>query len=182
MNLLPIELYLYLFGIIPVGLCFAKWRFGLRWRVTAGWCAALSWVYCNLAMLLYPPENGFARFVYLVTGWFWLLPLFLLLAALFHFIGRKMVGDLKVKAGRWGFQACALAAAGILAWSVFGHMSQERAVIEARSELRKRGLEPRGKEIPAWEDGHWIIRYPECEFKEIRLNRNGQFSWIGGPG
>jgi hypothetical protein len=61
-------------------------------------------------------------------------------------------------------------------------MSAERAVTQARIELEERGHKPSGREIPDFEDGHWIIRYPDSDFGEIRLTRNGRMSWIGGPG
>lgn len=61
-------------------------------------------------------------------------------------------------------------------------MSAGRAAVEARAELRARGFEPKGREILDYGDGHWIVRYPDTEFGEIRLTRNGSMSWIGGPG
>lgn len=86
MYLLPIEIYLSLLLLIPLGVCFAKWRFSISWKLATAVCAALSWMYFNLWMMrLDPPENGFAGLVYLVTGWFWLLPIFVVFATIFRF-------------------------------------------------------------------------------------------------
>jgi hypothetical protein len=55
MNLLPIELYLVLVGVIPLGVCFAKWKFGMSWIVASMLCAGASWIYFNLWMGMLDP-------------------------------------------------------------------------------------------------------------------------------
>lgn len=183
MNLLPIELYVMLAGVIPLGACLAKWKFALSWKVTWMLCAGISWIYFNLWMAkLDPPANGFANFVYLVTGWFWLLPIFAVFFVGFRLIERRSASIGRAKVASVAFNICSGITALIVLWNLVGRMSAERAVIQARLELEERGYKPSGREIPDFEDGHWIIRYPESEFGEIRLTRNGRMSWIGGPG
>lgn len=183
MNLLPIELYLVLAGVIPLGLCFAKWNFAMSWIVAWVICAGISWIYFNLwMMILDPPDNGFANFVYLVTGWFWLLPIFGILFVGFRLVEMCHKSAEKSKVAAVGFNTCAGMTAVIVLWNFVGWMSAERAVREARLELEERGYRPSGREIPDFEGGHWIIRYPDTDFGEIRLTRNGRMSWIGGPG
>jgi hypothetical protein len=183
MNLLPIELYLVLVGVIPLGVCFAKWKFGMSWIVASMLCAGASWIYFNLWMgMLDPPDNGFANFVYLVTGWFWLLPIFAVFFVIFRLLERRPSSSARAKLAVLGFNTCASITTVILLWNLVGRMSAERAVKQARIELEQRGYKPGGREIPDFDDGHWIIRYPDSDFGEIRLTRNGRMSWIGGPG
>ena len=183
MNLLPIELYLVLVGVIPLGVCFAKWKFTLSWKVALMLCAGISWIYFNLWMAkLDPPDNGFANFVYLVTGWFWLLPIFAVFFVGFRLIERRATSVGRSKVTAIGFNICSGITVVIVLWNLVGWMSAERAVTQARIELEERGHKPSGREIPDFEDGHWIIRYPDSDFGEIRLTRNGRMSWIGGPG
>ncbi|MCB1225398.1 MAG: hypothetical protein KDK99_06270 [Verrucomicrobiales bacterium] len=183
MNLLPIEIYLVLAGVIPLGVCFAKWKFAMNWKVAFILCAGLSWIYFNLWMAkLDPPDNGFANFVYLVSGWFWLLPIFAILFVGFRLTETRASSSRGLKVASVGFNICAGITAVIVLWNLVGRMSAERAVTQARIELEERGYKPTGREIPSFEDGHWIIRYPDSDFGEIRLTRNGRMSWIGGPG
>ncbi len=183
MNLLPIEIYMFLLAVIPLGICFAKWKYLLPWTVATLICAALSWVYLNLwMMVLDPPDNGFTSFVYLVSGWLWMLPIFAVFLLPFRLMENRLTTEKKSQIGACGFSICAGITALILLWNLFGRMSENRAIIQARLELHRRGLEPRGKQIPIYEDGHWVVRFPECEFREISLTRNGRMSWIGGPG
>ncbi len=182
MYLLPIELYLLLVVVIPLGVCFAKWKYALRWKIAIVWCAALSWIYFNLAMALNPPENGFANAVYLVSGWVWLLPVLGLIGGVFRIVESRVSPISQLRIGSHGYRICAGFSAAVLFWNIFGRMSEERALIEARQQLEQRGYEPTGRELPEYDDGHWIIRYPDTGFGEIRLTRNGSMSWIGGPG
>lgn len=183
MNLLPIDIYLLLLVVIPLGICFAKWKHALTWTVATLACSVLSWCYFNLwMMVLDPPDNGFANAVYFFTGWFWLLPIFILFLFPFRLIENRLSHDSKSRIGACGFSACVGIAALVLAWNGFGRMSEGRAIIQARQELRRLGLEPRGRENPAYEGGHWIIRYPDSDFGEICLTRNGRMHWVGGPG
>lgn len=182
MNLLPIEIYLILLVVLPLAVCFSKWKFSLTWMFAALVCAALSWCYFNLAMVLDPPDNGFANAVYFFTGWLYLLPIFAVLLLPFRLFENRLSSDRKSRIGRFGFSICAGITALVVAWNLFGWMSESRAIIQARQELHKRKFEPRGREIPVREAGHWIIRYPDCDFGEIRLTRNGRMSWISGPG
>lgn len=183
MNLLPIEIYLILLVIVPLGVCFAKWKNSGTWIGSMVICAALSWVYFNLwMMVLYPPDNGFTSAVYFITGWLWMLPIFAVVLLPFRIVENRLTSERKTEIGFFGYRVCAWIAGLVLIWNLFGWMSESRAVIQARQELRLRDLEPRGKQIPVYEDGHWIVRYPECAFGEIRLTRNGKMSWIGGPG
>ena len=183
MNLTPIEFYLILAFVIPLGVCFVKWRYSMKWIGAVTLCAALSWVYFNLWMSkLDPPDNGFANLVYLVTGWFWLLPIFVMFWIVFRLVEPRLRDGRQVGIGQWGLKICSVITALIVGWNLFGRMSEERAILEARHQLKERGYKPEGREIPDYDDGHWIIRYPDTEFGEIRLTRNGQMSWIGGPG
>lgn len=183
MNLTPIEFYLTLAIVIPLGICFAKWKYSHRWIAAAAICAALSWIYFNLWMgLLDPPDNGFANFVYFVSGWFWLLPIFGVLFLIFRLMERCISEPIRLKIGTVGFSVCSIFALLVLVWNFSGRMSMDRAITEARYQLRQRGHEPVGRELPTYEDGHWIVRYPDSSFGEIRLTRNGKMSWIGGPG
>ena len=183
MNLLPIELYMFLLAVVPLGACFAKWKYSVTWTVATLVCAALSWVYFNLwMMVLDPPDNGFAGAVYFFSGWLWMLPIFAFFALPFRLVENRLTTGRKSQIGAFGFSVCAGVTALVLIWNLFGNMSESRAIIQARLELHKNDLEPRGKQIPVYEDGHWIVRYPECDFGEIRLTRNGKMSWIGGPG
>lgn len=155
----------------------------MKWIAAAAVCSTLSWIYFNLWMgKLDPPDNGFANFVYLVTGWFWLLPIFGVFWIVFKLAERRLSDDWRENIGGWGFKLCSALTALIVAWNLFGRMSEHRAIIEARQQLEERGYKPEGREIPDYDDGHWIIRYPDTEFGEIRLHRNGRMSWIGGPG
>ncbi len=183
MNLTPIELYLFLLVVIPLGVCFMKWRYSMKWISAAAVCAVLSWVYFNFWMgKLDPPDNGLANFVYLVSGWFWLLPIFGVFLIVFLLIERHLQANRRGGIGEWGFKICSVLTALIVTWNLFGRMSEPRAIREARQQLEKRGYKPEGREIPYYDDGHWIIRYPDTEFGEIRLTRNGKMSWIGGSG
>ncbi len=181
MNLLPIELYLILVIVIPLGVCFAKWKYSIRWRASTLICAGLSWMYFNLWMMkLDPPGNAFANFVYLVSGWLWLLPIFGVLFVIFHLIESRLLQPIRDKIGSWGFTLCSAVSVIIVIWNIFGRMSEQRAITAARHELKKRGYDPEGRELPKYDAGHWIIGYPDTEFGEIRLTRNGKMSWIGG--
>lgn len=183
MDLLPIELYLGLLLLIPLAICFAKWGWSLTWKVSAIICAAVSWLYFNLWMgWLDPSDNGFANAVYLFTGWFWMLPIFVFFCLPFKLIENRLCAETKFRIGRYGFTLIGIISAAVLMWNVTGRMSEERAVRAAREELIKRGYEPRGRELPSFEGGHWIVRYPDTDFREIRLSKNGKMSWIGGPG
>lgn len=183
MNLTPIEFYLTLAIIIPLGTCFAKWKYSHRWIAATAICAGLSWIYFNLWMSkLDPPDNGFANFVYLVSGWLWLLPVFGVFCLIFRLLETWTTEPIRIKIGTAGFSVCSTLALLILLWNLFGRMSEERAITEARHQLRQHGHEPTGRELPSYEDGHWIIRYPDSSFGEIRLTRNGKTSWIRGPG
>ena len=182
-NLLPIEIYMVLVAVIPVGVCFAKWKWCLTWRFATLICAAMSWVYFNLWMMfLDPPDNGFAYAVYFVTGWFWLLPFFGVISVIFQVIESRFPDASGSKVAVLGFRVCAGVTAVIVVWNLGGWMSMERAVVEARHELLKRGCDPRGREIAIFERGSWTVRYPDSDFREIRLMRNGKMLWIGGPG
>ena len=169
--------------VIPLGICFAKWKFSIRWLVATLFCAGLSWIYFNLWMvILDPPDNGFANFVYLISGWFWLLPVFGIFAVIFRLIEGRLSQSTQDKVGSRGFTICSTVSVIIIIWNLFGWMSEQRAITEARRELIKNGYNPEGRENPKYYKGHWIIRYPDTEFGEIRLSRNGKMSWIGGPG
>ena len=120
--------------------------------------------------------------MYLVSGWVWMLPLFGLFCMIFRLVEGRVSQPMLGKVGSRGFKACAVVTALIVVWNLFGRMNEQRAITEARRELIKRGYVPAGREIPKYVDGHWIIRYPDTEFGEIRLSRNGKMSWIGGPG
>jgi hypothetical protein len=182
-NLLPIEIYLSLMAVIPVGVCFAKWQHALTWWSATMVCAAISWMYFNLWMMVIdPPDNGFASAVYFLTGWVWLLPAFGLVAMIFKSIESRFPGVSESKVAVIGYQVCIGLTAAILIWNLVGRMSMERAVVEARHQLRQRGHEPLGKEVASHEAGAWIVRYPDSDFGEIRLTRNGRMAWIGGPG
>jgi len=155
----------------------------MSWIVASVICAGLSWIYFNLWMAkLDPPDNGFANFVYLISGWIWLLPIFCIFFAVFRSVETRSSPSGRSKVATIGFNICAGITAVIVLWNLVGWMSAERAVSEARLELEERGYKPTGREIPDFEDGHWIIRYPDTDFGEIRLTRNGSVSWIGGPG
>jgi hypothetical protein len=183
MYLLPIEIYLSLFLVIPLGVCFAKWKFLISWKVAVVICAALSWLYFNFWMMhLDPPDNGFANAVYFLTGWFWLLPVFGLFAAVFRLMENRLAVPVKSIFAIFGYKTCTAFTVMVLIWNVLGGMSADRALIEARLQLKTRGFEPMGREIPEYANGHWIVRYPDAEFREIRLTRNGKMLWIGGPG
>ena len=179
MNLLPIELYLVLLGVIPLGLCFAKWKFGMSWKLALILCAGISWIYFNLWMKLDPPNNGFTSVAYLVSGWFWLLPIFAVFFVIFRLIETRPSSVGRSQIAMVGFNTCAGITAVIVLWNLVGRMSADRAVTQARLELKELGYKPRGREIPDFEDGHWIIRYPDSDFGEIGLDRNGRMSWIG---
>ncbi len=183
LNLLPIEIYLFLVVVIPLGVCFAKWGYDMTWLKATFLCACLSWVYFNLWMgKLYPPDNGFANLVYFVSGWFWLLPIFALCAIGFWFADRRWPTIKDSGFAQCGALVCAGITAVIVLWNLGGWMSEDRAVTEARQQLSQRGYEPKGREIPEYQRGHWTVRYPDTDFGEIRLDRNGRMSWIGGPG
>ena len=186
MNLLPSEIFAVLYLLIPMGLVAYRWQYDIAWWKLWLICASLSWVFFNTYMAIDPPNNGFANFVYLVTGWFWMLPMFglmlfsdLLLMRIFRNISQS---PWRSRLGRIGFSTFLVASALCFLWGLFGQMSRDRAIIEARNELLNRGYEIVGPEDAVFLDRHWVIRYPESKFQEIRLNRNGSMSWIGGPG
>ena len=107
MNLTPIELYFFL--ILPLSACFWKWQVSSKWISTTGICAVISWFYFNLWMTkLDPPDNGFANAVYLVTGWFWLLPIFGVFYIIFRLVERCLVIERRPKIGSAGFMFCAV--------------------------------------------------------------------------
>lgn len=183
MDLLPIEVYLGLVFTIPLTICFAKWRWSLTWKMSAAICAGASWIYFNLWMSkLDPPENGFANAVYLVTGWFWFLPILGVILMPFKLVEVRMGMARRSQIGRYGIGAFGTLSVVLFLWGVAGRMSEERALRAAREELIERGYHPNGRELPAFVEGHWIVRYPDTDFGEIRLTRNGRMSWIGGPG
>lgn len=177
MNLTPIEFYLTLTIVIPIGVCFAKWKYSHLRISAAAICAGFSWIYFNLWMrILDPPENGFAIFFYLVSGWFWLLPIFGIFFLIFRLMERFISEPIRLKIGTVGLSVCSTFALLVLIWNFFGRMSMDRAITEARYQLHQHGHEPVGREIPIYEDGHWIVRYPDSSFGEIRLTRNGKMS------
>ncbi len=183
MHFTPIEIYLILLLIAPLGICFWKWQTSYRWLIATAVCAAVSWFYFNLWMWkLDPPDNGFANAIYLVTGWIWLLPFFGIFSALFAILGRFLSEKKKILAGKIGFTSCVAISALVIAWNLWGRMSEQRAITEARNKLEEFGYQPNGREEAVYKDGHWIILYPDTDFGEIRLKRNGGLSWIGGPG
>ncbi len=183
MKLLPIELYLGLILVIPLGVCFAKWRFEASWTAALLACAGMSWLYFNLwMMVLDPPDNRLANYVFLISGWVWLLPVFGLFVGVFCLFELRLSLPTMTKVGKSGFLVCVGVMILIVLWNLFGRMSSERAIVEARKELIERGYEPSGRELPVYLEGHWIVRYPDTQFGEIRLHRNGRMSWIGGPG
>lgn len=128
-----------------------------------------------------PPENGFSNFVYLVTGWFWLLPIFGVLRMVFGLVESRLSNESRQVAGRRGFKVCSIITAIIVVWNLFGRMSEPRALTEARHLLEQKGYKAEGREIPDYVGGQWIIRYPDTEFGEIRLTRNGRMERIGQP-
>lgn len=132
-------------------------------------------------MKLDPPDNGLTNVVHLVTGWFWLLPIYGVFYAIFRLLEHRLHGNRRKNIGDWGFKTCFTLTALIITWNLFGRMSEQRAIIEARQQLEQRGYKAEGREISVYENGHWIVRYPDTEFGEIRLSRNGKMSWIGGP-
>lgn len=181
MDLAPIELYQILLIVLPLGVCFGKWRYSLRWTGAAAVCAALSWIYFNLWFgKLDPADNGFTNAFYGLTGWFWLLPPFVLFGMVFRRVERHVSSERRRTLAGWGLHTCGAVTALIVAWNLFGRISEQRALKEARHLLEQRGYQREGREMPAYEDGRWIIRYPDSDFREIGLTRNGRLSWIGG--
>ncbi len=182
----PTEVFLSLYLTIPLGLLALRWSRGIHRSILFGVCAILSWMFFNGFMAISPPDNGYANYVYLVSGWFWMLPFFSLLMGLdvlITFIWRPFHGSLRQRAiGRFAFIGLLVISVFCALWGVYGQMSESSAVKAARYELEKRGYIISGREQPAFVQGHWIIRYPDTDFREIRLHRDGSMSWIGGPG
>ncbi len=179
MYLLPIELYQFLIIIIPLGLCFLKWKYAIRFVIAVFICSILSWLYFNLWAALDPPRNGLTNLVYLLSGWFWMLPVFCIVSILFYCSERYLSEQKRQRIGLWGFRICSAVTVIILGWSFFGRMSERRASVEARRQLERRDLKPQGREILDYVKGYWIVRYPDTEFGEIRLGRNGEMLSIG---
>lgn len=192
MNLLPIDLYLWLFPLVPFSLCWAGWGCGLRFRSAVLMCAPLSWGFFMLWFgVLDPPRNPVTGLSYAVTGWFWMLPLLGAGWLLFRGVGHLLGEDRRRVAGRFGWIACTGVAAVLLGWGLFGRMSGARAVHEARQQLISRGHSVGGPAETGWQrgrwtyfgwrPGHWVVGFPEVEAGEVALTRNGRLVWIGGP-
>ncbi len=180
MNPTPVELYHLLFGVIPLGFCFGQWKYQWRGWTTALLCACASWLYFQLWMVRFdPPDHGLTVLVYFVTGWFWMLPLLGLLMLAFRWLDPRLSASKRAKMARLGFRCCVVSVVLIVAWNFCGRMSATRAVREARRELKEHGYQPHGREEPFYRRGYWVVRYPETEFGEIGLSRNGKTAWIG---
>ncbi len=181
-------MFAFLYLLIPMSLVFYRWMSGVaRWKLIII-CSILSWVFFNTLMWLDPPDNGFANYVYLVSGWVWMIPLFLILLGidfgityLWHRKSR-FHHYLQARIGVYLFGFSALSIAFCIFIGLFGQMSKAQAIAEARRALTDRGYDPAGTEEASFEQGQWTVRYPETQFKEIRLYRNGRMNWIGGPG
>lgn len=186
MYLLPSEIFLTLYVLIPMSLVVYRWQHPVG-RVTLTMaCAAASWLFFNACMVINPPDSGFGGLVYFVTGWFWMLPLFGILLGIdfiIHLIWMKFVPTLpRERLGRVFFRGVAAVSILVAFWGLVGQMSKERAIVEAGRELSDQGYQIVGPADAEFAEGHWIVRYPESEFIEICLNRNGSMHWIGGPG
>jgi hypothetical protein len=186
MYLLPIEIFIMLYFLIPLGVIAYQWKQDTSWWKLTIAASVLSWLFFNASMRIDPPDNGFANAVYYVSGWFWMLPL---LGLLYIFsLGFNLVfknfsnSTLRKDIGKYGFRVFSVLSTFCVLWGVFGQMNSERAIAEARKQLKKYNYTISGREYAVFEDGHWIVKYPDTDFKEIGLQRNGSISWIGGPG
>ncbi|MBK1815239.1 hypothetical protein JIN84_06420 [Luteolibacter yonseiensis] len=186
MYLLPSEILLSLYLLIPVAIVAFHWRNAVGWVWSSVACAALSWLFSNTAMFLYPPDNGLANFVTFVMGWFWMLPPLWLLLSVDSIIQRIWMRSsrlpLRRHLGGVVFRHVSIISLVIMSWGMLGWMSRDRAVVEAGRELSERGYQIVGPEEAVFSKGRWIVRYPESDFGEICLTRNGRMAWIGGPG
>lgn len=186
MDLLPSEIFACLYFLVPLGLITYHWQYRVSGRCLTAICAGLSWIFCFLLMTFDPPDNGFTGLFYLVSGWFWMLPLFGLLWWVSEKGGREWEGSeessSKRRLGRIAFVGISVFSIFCFSWGWLGQMSRERALVEARRAVTANGFRIVGPEEPVFEDGAWTVRYPQTEFKEIRLERNGAMAWIGSPG
>lgn len=185
MYLLPAEIFLSLYLLIPMALVAFRWQHSIGWGTLTMACAVSSWIFFNALMIISPPDHGLARLVYFVTGWFWMLPiLFLLLCMEFiiRWIWVKLdLPSLRERFGEVFLKGISSVSTLILLWGLVGQMSRERALVEARRELSGLGYQTVGPADAVFSKGHWIIRYPETDFKEICLHRDGRMAWIGSP-
>jgi hypothetical protein len=186
MYLLPSEIFLSLYLLIPIALVAFQWRSSVGWVWLTMVGAAASWLFCNAALFLDPPDNGFAGLVYFATGWFWMLPPLWLLLAMDFIIHKICVKSgllpLRQHFGGVVFRGISSVSLMVVLWGLVGWTSRERAIVEARRELSDQGCQIVGPEDAVFSNGRWIVRYPESGFKEICLTRNGRMFWIGGPG
>lgn len=185
MYLLPSEIFLTLYLLIPVALVVFRWQHAMTSGTLAMTCAALSWIFFNTFMVINPPDSGLAALVHFVIGWFWMLPLLGILLCVDFLLHEICVRFFRTSLrSRWGgilFRCIATVSLMVVFWGTTGWMSRERAIVEARRELSDHGYQIVGPADAVFAEGHWIVRYPQSAFKEISLNRNGGMSWIGGP-
>jgi len=176
----PIEIFMTQFLLLPIGVCFTRWAFSFSWVSAFLLCAAVSWVFINLSLWLDPADNGFANVVNLFLGWVYLLPVMGLSSLLFLIAGKKMNPEKRATVGRLGIKVIITIFAISLVWNLVGWMPESRAIKEAANRLSEHSYSPTGDPQARLEAGKWIVYYPESEFKEIGLTRNGKVSWIGG--
>ena len=182
MHFLPLEIYLTLIPIIPLSLCFARWKFSLTWKQTFLMAATCSWLYFNYWLIEFAPfHDGPTQAAYLLGSWFGLLPILTIFAPIFHFMGSVLSPTSIKKYSTLGFLGTLVFSLLALLWSHFGWINEAEAIECARTQLIQHGHTPKGPEIAQFCDGNWVVHYPETKFQSIGLSNNGRVRWISFP-
>lgn len=153
------------------------------WHLFAG-AAAASWVMSNAALLVDAPDNGVAYAASMIVGWI-IYPILLLPVWILDLAARRVIPTLRQKPElSAGVNAIVNGAHWVVAlglvYGLFGWIPEGGALVAARKELIERGYTIIGEPRPRWVWGEWRIEYPESDFSQITLDRNGRMTSIGG--
>ena len=186
MNVSPSEVFAWTMLLVPIFLVFIRWSYrDITWLHLLFLGTVSSWVLVNVHLRLDPPENGFANAVNLILGWIYFLPvllLFWLLEFLLTLVWKGFHASQFKKRVSWvGLRISILLLTIGFGYGLFGWIGESYAIERSRTELIRRGHTPKGKITTSWSWGRWTIFYPETEFGQIVLDRQGKMSAIGDP-
>jgi hypothetical protein len=80
MYVFAVKIFSFLYVLIPLGILSYRWKTDLSWWKLSLVCSVLSWVFFNMLVHFAPPVHPLAYLTTCITGWFWMLPLLMLLA------------------------------------------------------------------------------------------------------
>ena len=180
----PSDVFAWTMLIVPLLLVFIRWTHrDVTWLHLLILGVVSSWVLVNLHLRLDPPDNGFANGVNLIFGWIYFLP-FLLLFWLMEFLLSAVwkgfhASQFKGRVAWVGLRISILILAVGCVYGMFGWIGESHAIECSRTELVRCGYVPDGEISTSWSWGRWTINYPETEFGQIVLDRQGKMRSIG---